>query len=94
MAACALLACRPGIACLLLGTNARGLSGPCTPAKLLALLQTNSSSAPPVRSNLVVLDEVMQHLDGEGCLRVAQLLKQASGPGFERAGVWGHACSC
>lgn len=31
----------------------------------------------PSCSNLVVLDEVMQHLDGEGCLRVAQLLKQA-----------------
>ncbi|PRW45242.1 ABC transporter (ISS) isoform C [Chlorella sorokiniana] len=29
-----------------------------------------------LRSNLIVLDEVMQHLDGEGCLRVAQLLKQ------------------
>ena len=22
----------------------------------------------PLRSNLIVLDEVMQHLDGEGCL--------------------------
>ena len=27
-------------------------------------------------SNLLVLDEVMQHLDEEGCLRVAGLLKQ------------------
>ncbi|GAB4817224.1 hypothetical protein N2152v2_004270 [Parachlorella kessleri] len=29
-----------------------------------------------LRSNLLVLDEVMQHLDEEGCLRVAGLLKQ------------------
>ncbi|KAL4857804.1 hypothetical protein ACK3TF_002216 [Chlorella vulgaris] len=29
-----------------------------------------------LRSNLIVLDEVMQHLDGEGCLRAAHLLKQ------------------
>ena len=27
-------------------------------------------------SNLLVLDEVMQHLDAEGCARVAALLKQ------------------
>ena len=32
----------------------------------------------PACSNLIVFDEVMQHLDGEGCLRVAQLLKQVS----------------
>lgn len=31
---------------------------------------------PPPPCSLLVLDEVMQHLDGEGCLRVAQLLKQ------------------
>ena len=40
----------------------------------------------PPCSNLIVLDEVMQHLDGEGCLRVAQLLKQAS-----RQGAGWHA---
>lgn len=38
-----------------------------------------------LRSNLVVLDEVMQHLDTEGCLRVAQLLKQVGPAAVGRA---------
>ncbi len=88
MAARVLLACCVGVL-------ARRWGGSCPrkPAQLFGLLQAIPFSALPC-SNLVVLDEVMQHLDGEGCLRVAQLLKQASGPGFERAGVWGCACSC